>query len=46
MALIRCPECEAEVSDKATSCPKCGYPINKEAKGNVLEKVKKLIKRS
>ena len=26
MALIRCPECHAEVSDKATSCPKCGFP--------------------
>lgn len=26
MALINCPECESEVSDKAKSCPKCGYP--------------------
>ena len=29
MALIKCPECESGVSDKAASCPKCGYPINK-----------------
>lgn len=29
MALIKCPECETDVSDKAISCPKCGYPINK-----------------
>lgn len=29
MALIKCPECGADVSDKAMSCPKCGYPINK-----------------
>lgn len=29
MSLIMCPECGSEVSDKATSCPKCGYPINK-----------------
>lgn len=28
MALIKCPECNTEVSDKATSCPKCGYPIS------------------
>lgn len=28
MALIQCPECEGKVSDKATSCPHCGYPIN------------------
>lgn len=29
MAIIKCPECGQDVSDKATSCPKCGYPINK-----------------
>ncbi len=28
MALITCPECGREVSDKATSCPNCGSPIN------------------
>lgn len=27
MALIDCPECEKQVSDKAESCPYCGYPI-------------------
>lgn len=27
MALIKCPECEKEISDKAVSCPNCGYPI-------------------
>lgn len=27
MALIKCSECGNEVSDKATSCPKCGCPI-------------------
>ena len=27
MALINCPECSQSVSDKATACPKCGYPI-------------------
>ena len=27
MALIRCPECGAEVSDRATACPKCAFPI-------------------
>lgn len=24
--LIQCPECELQVSDKAISCPHCGYP--------------------
>lgn len=27
MALINCPECGKEISDKATACPECGYPI-------------------
>ena len=25
--LIKCPECELQVSDKAMNCPHCGYPI-------------------
>ena len=25
--LIKCPECELQVSDKASSCPHCGYPL-------------------
>lgn len=27
MALIRCPECSKEISDKASSCPQCGFPM-------------------
>ena len=27
MALINCPECSHNVSDKAFTCPNCGYPI-------------------
>jgi len=27
MALIRCPECSSEVSDKARTCPRCGAPV-------------------
>ncbi len=27
MALIKCPECGKEISDKATACPNCGYPV-------------------
>lgn len=30
MALIKCPECGKEISDKATVCPNCGYPITSE----------------
>lgn len=29
MALIKCPECGKEISDKAIRCPSCGYPIEK-----------------
>lgn len=28
MALITCPECGKEFSDKAAACPNCGYPTN------------------
>jgi hypothetical protein len=27
MALITCTECQAEISDKAEACPKCGNPM-------------------
>lgn len=32
--LIKCPECELPVSDKAVSCPHCGYPILKPSTQN------------
>lgn len=28
--LVKCPECELQISDKAVSCPHCGYPIKQE----------------
>ena len=28
MALINCPECGKQISDKAATCPNCGYPIS------------------
>ena len=27
--IVNCKECNNEVSDKAVSCPNCGYVINK-----------------
>jgi hypothetical protein len=27
MALIHCPECRRSISDKALTCPHCGYPV-------------------
>lgn len=29
--LIKCPECNLQVSDKAISCPHCGYPLDTKA---------------
>ena len=29
MALIKCPECQKEISDKAMICPNFGFPISK-----------------
>ena len=41
MALINCPECGKEVSDKARSCIHCGYPLDdfnssEKAENNIL----------
>lgn len=35
MALINCPECGKEISDKAVACPHCGCPINAQSKQEV-----------
>lgn len=35
MAIIKCPECSKEISDKATACPGCGCPIAGPQKINV-----------
>jgi len=37
MALIKCPECSREVSDKATACPGCGYPLKASRLGPPAE---------
>ncbi len=37
MSLIQCPECGKEVSDKARSCPNCGYPIQ-----SIKEEIRKV----
>lgn len=38
MALIKCPECDKNVSDKAESCPHCGYEINKKTPSTKVTK--------
>lgn len=28
MSLVNCPECGKQISDKATTCPHCGFPVS------------------
>ncbi len=37
MALIKCPECGKEISDRAESCPNCGYQLKNK---DILQKNK------
>ena len=36
MALIKCPECGKEISDKASACPNCGCPVSEMTTGGVV----------
>ena len=42
--LIKCPECELQVSDKAVVCPHCGFVVNRQQlrKVNVTSKRRRL----
>lgn len=40
MALIECPECGKKISDKAATCPNCGFPITTMATTNEAEENK------
>jgi hypothetical protein len=48
MALIKCNECGSEISDKATTCPKCGNPLHTSTDATtnteVQEQVEKEVK--
>ena len=37
MAIIKCPECGRDVSDRAKSCPNCGYPIENTTPSGVVK---------
>lgn len=39
--LIKCPECELQASDKAASCPHCGYPFRSDSKARQPRKSNK-----
>lgn len=37
MAIINCPECKNNISDKATICVHCGYPLDEILSKNCLD---------
>lgn len=42
MTIIKCPECQKEISDESKSCTHCGYPLkknNKTTKKNIIDSV-------
>lgn len=39
--LIKCPECELNVSDRAISCPHCGYPLKSDISKPTTRKMKR-----
>ncbi len=45
MALINCPECGKEISNKATSCPNCGMPVASSIKVGTEQPIEQTSKR-
>jgi hypothetical protein len=43
MSLIKCPECDRQVSSKAHACPNCGYPVADNVITSVASKGDTLI---
>lgn len=43
MALITCPECGREISDKAVSCPGCGFPMDGYVEVDSRSELDKLV---
>ena len=42
MAIIKCPECEKDISNQAINCPNCGFPVQQKIKEEQELKAKKL----
>lgn len=43
--LVTCPECQQQVSDKALTCPHCGFPLQSQKKTALTPKPRKHNKR-
>lgn len=44
MALIKCPECEKQISDTAQRCPDCGYMIDHDEMDELKSAARKVNK--
>ena len=42
--LIPCPECALNVSDKAISCPHCGFPLKPDKLSKKKKRKENIIK--
>lgn len=40
--LTKCPKCNLQISNKAISCPHCGYPLVKAPNGHHITKRSRL----
>lgn len=43
MALIKCSECNKEISEKARTCPNCGAPVPQETRKVIIERKKEFV---
>lgn len=46
MAIIKCPECKKNISDKAESCPHCGYELKQKSVSNTVNKTIDQLKKN
>jgi hypothetical protein len=45
MPLIKCPDCQNDVSTSAAACPKCGAPVSSRVLGTPVATVEQTSKR-
>ena len=43
MALIKCPECGKEISDKSINCIHCGYPLDLQSSQPVNTEINTIV---
>lgn len=43
MALVKCPECSNEISERALTCPSCGFPVSSKSEGPQVKSFRKRV---